>query len=113
MHQDVLRSYQELRGDLRDLTLRVETLEQSWRSQGTLHANLIDLRVDFDRMRGATNRFAQDQAQTMSSFSRISGGSRLSWGMYRLDSQVLGAHLESVHLNHLDQHLSHLPNPLD
>ena len=66
-HQDVTRSYQELRGDIRELTLRVEILEQRQRSQDLLHADITELRSDLGRMRGAADRFVQDQSYHFSS----------------------------------------------
>ena len=63
INQQVTQSYQEVRKDIRDLTLRVEVLEQKQRSQDSLHCELIDLRSDFGRLRGAADRFAQEQAQ--------------------------------------------------
>ena len=69
-HQDISRSYQELRGDLRDLTLRVEVLEQRQRSQDSLHAEITDLRSDFDRLRDAADRFVQDHVESSSSIQQ-------------------------------------------
>ena len=70
LHQDVTHSYQELRGDLRELILRVEILEQSQRSQDLFHTDITELRSDFDRMRGATDRFTETQSETFSSVQK-------------------------------------------
>ena len=63
INQQVTQSYQEVRQDIKDLTLRVEVLEQKQRSQDALHCEITDLRSDFGRLRGAADRFAQEQAQ--------------------------------------------------
>ena len=58
--QRVTQSYHELRGDLRDLTLRVEVLELRDRSQRILHDDITELRSNFGRMHSAIDRFAQE-----------------------------------------------------
>ena len=69
-HQNVTHSYQELRGDIRDLTLRMEVLEQRQHLQDVLHSDLTDLRADVGQMRGAADHFVQYQNQILAAIQR-------------------------------------------
>ena len=48
----------------------MEVLEQRQHLQDTLHADLVDLRSDFDHMRGAADSFIQDQDQSFTAIQR-------------------------------------------
>lgn len=49
-----------LRDDLRELILKVEVIERSHKADRVLSRDLDDLRANFGRMRGTTDKLAQE-----------------------------------------------------